>query len=172
MKIFIQPTSETKRGDCHPSGPYAKPADGRQVVDKHIRVKSVLWHSQAYRHRSAVEPLQMGPIREGVPSSCIAGKGSKASGYPENLAIWLLPYPLPADLASHYLVSALHLLGRAQTGLPKACPSSQVSSRPLGEGQRFQPTTNFSHAGPITSWEIDEETVETVLDFMFLVSCC
>ena len=47
MKIFIQPTLETKRGDCHPSGPYAKPADGRQVVDKHIRVKLVLWHSQA-----------------------------------------------------------------------------------------------------------------------------
>ena len=63
----------------------------------------------SYRGRSAVEPLQMGPIREGVPSSCIAGKGSEASGYPVNLAIWLPPYPLPANLASHYLVSALHL---------------------------------------------------------------
>ena len=47
MKGFIQPTLEAKRGDYHPSGPYAKLADGKQVVDKHIRVKSVLWHSQA-----------------------------------------------------------------------------------------------------------------------------
>ena len=47
MKVFIQPTLKAKRGDCHPSGPYAKLGDGRQVVDKHIRVKSVLWYSQA-----------------------------------------------------------------------------------------------------------------------------
>lgn len=47
MKGFIQPTLEAKRGDYHPSGPYAKLADGKQTVDKRIRVKSVLRHSQA-----------------------------------------------------------------------------------------------------------------------------
>lgn len=47
MKGFIQPTLEAKRGDYHPSGPYAKLADGKQAVDKRIRVKSVLRHSQA-----------------------------------------------------------------------------------------------------------------------------
>ena len=63
----------------------------------------------SYKGHSAVEPLQMGPIRKGVLSSCIAGKGSEVSGYPVNLAIWLPPYPLPTDLASHYWVFALHL---------------------------------------------------------------
>ena len=63
----------------------------------------------SYKGHSAVEPLQTGPIRKGVPSSCIAGKGSEDSGYPVNLAIWLPPYPVPIDLASHYRVFALHL---------------------------------------------------------------
>ena len=30
--------------------------------------------------------------------------------------------------------------------------------------------TNIMASGPITSWEIDEETVETVSDFIFLCS--
>ena len=30
--------------------------------------------------------------------------------------------------------------------------------------------TNIVASGPITSWEIDGETVETVTDFIFLVS--
>ena len=30
--------------------------------------------------------------------------------------------------------------------------------------------TNFMASGPITSWQIDEETVETVTDFIFLGS--
>ena len=30
--------------------------------------------------------------------------------------------------------------------------------------------TKITASGPITSWEIDEETVETVLDFIFLGS--
>ena len=30
--------------------------------------------------------------------------------------------------------------------------------------------TKIMASGPITSWEIDEETVETVSDFIFLVS--
>jgi len=30
--------------------------------------------------------------------------------------------------------------------------------------------TNFMASGPTTSWQIDEETVETVTDFIFLGS--
>ena len=30
--------------------------------------------------------------------------------------------------------------------------------------------TNFTASGPITSWQIDEETMETVTDFIFLGS--
>ena len=41
-----------------------------------------------YRGHSAVEPLQMGRIREGLLSSCIAGKGSEA--------VWLLPHVRPS----------------------------------------------------------------------------
>lgn len=38
---FYSAYFEAKRGDYHPSGPYAKLADGKQTVDKRIRVKSV-----------------------------------------------------------------------------------------------------------------------------------
>lgn len=48
--------------------------------------------------------------------------------------------------------------GSAQTGLPKACPSSQGPSPPLGEGQRLQPTTNFSHAGIVNEARIGTGT--------------
>ena len=31
-------------------------------------------------------------------------------------------------------------------------------------------TTEIMASGPVTSWQIDEETMETVTDFIFLVS--
>ena len=47
MRVFVQSTLEAKRGDHLPSGPDASLGDGRQMVDKHLRVKSVVWHGQA-----------------------------------------------------------------------------------------------------------------------------
>ena len=37
-------------------------------------------------------------------------------------------------------------------------------------GLKAQHSENEVASGPITSWEIDRETVETVADFIFLVS--
>lgn len=47
VRVFVQATLEAKRGDCLPSGPDASLGDGRQMVDKHIRVQSVTCHGQA-----------------------------------------------------------------------------------------------------------------------------
>ena len=56
-------------------------------------------------------------------------------------------------------------------------PALLVSSDPLFSTQRDLALTGFSSpltkimaSGPITSWEIDGETVETVSDFIFLGS--
>ena len=38
------------------------------------------------------------------------------------------------------------------------------------EDLSFQQKTKIMASGPITSWQIDEETIETVRDFIFLAS--
>ena len=45
----------------------------------------------------------------------------------------------------------------------------KVESEKVGLKLNIQ-KTNITASGPITSWEIDEETVETAADFIFLGS--
>ena len=53
--------------------------------------------------------------------------------------------------------------------LNKSCPQKTVLQDSIGL-EFYQSLTKIMASGPITSWEIDGETVETVSDLIFLGS--
>ena len=46
----------------------------------------------------------------------------------------------------------------------------EEESEKVGLKLNIQKTKNMASSGPITSWQIDRETMETVTDFIFLAS--
>ena len=61
------------------------------------------------------------------------------------------------------------ILGRKWRGTKKPLDESKVESEKVGLKLNIQ-KTKITASGPITSWEIDGETVETVSDFIVLGS--
>ena len=47
---------------------------------------------------------------------------------------------------------------------------SEETKEPLDESERREWKSNIMASGPITSWQIDGETMERVRDFIFLGS--
>ena len=63
----------------------------------------------------------------------------------------------------------IHLFKYLLNTTPSLLMKVKVESEKVGLKLNIQ-KTNIMASGPITSWEIDGETVETVSDFMFLGS--
>ena len=61
------------------------------------------------------------------------------------------------------------MLGSIPGLCPLAPPMPSVESEKVGLKLNIQ-KTKIMASGPITSWQIDGETVETVVDFIFLGS--
>ena len=61
------------------------------------------------------------------------------------------------------------LMAESEEELKSLLMKVKVESEKVGLKLNFQ-KTKIMASGPITSWEIDEETVETVSDFIFLGS--
>ena len=61
------------------------------------------------------------------------------------------------------------LMAESEEELKSLLMKVKKGSEKVGLKLNIQKTKNMS-SGPITSWEIDEETVETVSDFIFLSS--
>ena len=58
------------------------------------------------------------------------------------------------------------LMAESEEGLKSLLMKVKVKSEKVGLKLNIQ-KTNIMASGPITSWEIDGETVETVADFIF-----
>ena len=61
------------------------------------------------------------------------------------------------------------LMAESEEELKSLLMKVKEESEKLGLQFNIQKTKTMA-SGPITSWQIDEETMETVLDFIFLVS--
>ena len=61
------------------------------------------------------------------------------------------------------------LMAESKEELKSLLMKVKVESEKVGLKLNIQKTKNMA-SGPITSWEIDEETVETMSDFIFLGS--
>ena len=61
------------------------------------------------------------------------------------------------------------LMAESKEELKSLLMKVKEESEKLGLQFNIQKTKTMA-SGPITSWQIDEETMETVLDFIFLVS--
>ena len=61
------------------------------------------------------------------------------------------------------------LMAESEEELKRLLMKVKVESEKVGLKLNIQ-KTKIMASGPITSWEIDGETVETVTDFIFLVS--
>ena len=73
-------------------------------------------------------------------------------------------------MATHCSVLAWRIPETAEPGgLPSMGLQSRTGLKQLSSSSNIQ-KTEIMASGPITSWQIDGETVETVADFIFLCS--
>ena len=75
------------------------------------------------------------------------------------LTLWKESYEKPRQ----------HIMAESEETLKSLLMKVKVESEKVGLKLNIQ-KTNIMASGPITSWEIDGETVETVSDFIFLDS--
>ena len=75
------------------------------------------------------------------------------------LTLWKESYEKPRQ----------HIMAESEEELKSFLMEVKVESEKVGLKLNIQ-KTNIMASGPITSWEIDGETVETVSDFIFLGS--
>ena len=76
---------------------------------------------------------------------------------------------LPGEISITSDKQWYHSYGRKQRGTEKTIKKAKEESEKAGLKFNIQ-KTKIMASGPITSWQIDGETVETVTDFIFLGS--
>ena len=82
--------------------------------------------------------------------------------------IWLSPFIIHLKTITSLLIGYT-LMAESEEELKSLFMKVKVESEKVGLKLNIE-KTNIMASGPITSWEIDGETVETVSDFMFLGS--